>query len=316
MSDTRDLVKVSRLFYLKSLSQKEISAKLGISRPQVCRMLREAREQGIVKITISAPGGSEDFLSERLESAFGLRNAFVYKTPEVGADKSFYEQSARDLKPSFRKYPRIAVMSGRTLSGISRSLSDIGKTGNSFVPLAGVSGSRGQEFQANEIAREMAVRAGGSYATLNTPLLVQNPELRTLLCQDPMIRDILEEGKNADLVLAGAGSVDENSGSFRSGAYLKEDIKVLKDMGIAGSMCCSFFDRNGNFMEPEISRRLIGVRLTELRKALIWVFAGDYADTQALLGALKTGRVAILSVTCAKAQAVLDLLEDAVQLTS
>ena len=58
-------------------------------------MLREAREQGIVKITISAPGGSEDFLSERLESAFGLRNAFVYKTPEVGADKSFYEQSAR-----------------------------------------------------------------------------------------------------------------------------------------------------------------------------------------------------------------------------
>ena len=207
-------------------------------------------------------------------------------------------------------------MSGRTLSGISRSLSDTGKTGNSFVPLAGVSGSRGQEFQANEIAREMAVRVGGSYATLNTPLLVQNPELRTLLCQDPMIRDILEEGKNADLVLAGAGSVDENSGSFRSGAYLKDDIKVLKDMGIAGSMCCSFFDRNGQFMEPEISRRLIGVRLTELRKALVWVFAGDYADTQALLGALKTGRVAILSVTCAKAQAVLDLLEDAVQLTS
>ena len=87
---------------------------------------------------------------------------------------------------------------------------------------------------------------------------------------------------------------------------------MLKDMGIAGSMCCSFFDRNGNFMEPEISRRLIGVRLTELRKALVWVFAGDYADTQALLGALKTGRVAILSVTCAKAQAVLDLLKEAV----
>ena len=162
MSNERELVKVSRMFYLDSLSQKEISEKLGISRPQVCRMLQEARNRGIVKITIDSPFDREDYLAEKLERLFGLRTVYVYKTPDAEGDESFYEKSARDLVPALKKFPRIAVMSGRTLWGIARMLPDTVKTGNSFVPLAGISGSRGQSFQANEIAREMAVRVGGA----------------------------------------------------------------------------------------------------------------------------------------------------------
>ena len=307
MSNERELVKVSRMFYVDSLSKKEISEKLGISRPQVCRMLQEARNRGIVKITIDSPFDREDYLAEKLERLFGLRTVYVYKTPDAEGDESFYEKSARDLVPALKKFPRIAVMSGRTLWGIARMLPDTVKTGNSFVPLAGISGSRGQSFQANEIAREMAVRVGGAFATLNTPLLVRNPELGRLLCQDPGIMEILEEGKKADLALVGIGSVDENSGSYRSGAYLREDIDVLRSQGIAGSMCCSFFDSDGVFREPEISRRLIGIRVPELRHALVWAFAGDAADVGALSGALRTRRVNILSVTEAKAAALLKL---------
>ncbi|WP_274968749.1 sugar-binding transcriptional regulator [Succinimonas amylolytica] len=305
MSNARDLVKVSRLFYLDSLSQKEISEKLGISRPQVCRMLQEARNQGIVKITIDSPFDREDYLAEKLERIFGLRTVYVYKTLENERDESFYKQCVRDLTPFFKKYSRIAVMSGRTLWGIACMLPDTVKTGNSFVPLAGISGSRGQSFQANEIAREMAMRAGGSFATLNTPLLVRNPDLGRLLYQDPGISEILEEGRNADLALVGIGSVDENSGSYRSGAYLREDIDVLRSQGIVGSMCCSFFDREGAFREPEISRRLIGIRISEFRHAVVWAFAGDAADVGALSGALRTRRVNSLSVTEATAEALL-----------
>ena len=51
----RMMVKVCRLYYEENLSQKEISALMGISRPQISRMLTCARSKNIVSIKINNP---------------------------------------------------------------------------------------------------------------------------------------------------------------------------------------------------------------------------------------------------------------------
>ena len=48
----RMLTKVSSLYYNKGLNQQEITDRLGISRPQISRMLSQARAEGIVNIVV------------------------------------------------------------------------------------------------------------------------------------------------------------------------------------------------------------------------------------------------------------------------
>ena len=46
------LAHVARRYYLEDWKQSEIARELGVSRPLISRMLSEARELGVVKITV------------------------------------------------------------------------------------------------------------------------------------------------------------------------------------------------------------------------------------------------------------------------
>ena len=56
---TERLVNVARMYYEQDRTQSEIADRYGISRPMVSKLLKEAKEEGIVKITIAAPGEAE-----------------------------------------------------------------------------------------------------------------------------------------------------------------------------------------------------------------------------------------------------------------
>ncbi len=51
----RMILKVCQLYYEENLSQKEISSQLGISRPQISRMLSAARTQHVVRSRMHNP---------------------------------------------------------------------------------------------------------------------------------------------------------------------------------------------------------------------------------------------------------------------
>ncbi len=70
------LAAVARLYYEEDRNQSEIAGMFGISRPMVSKLLKEAKELGVVTIRIAvpgngAPGETEDVLS-RLRQRYGL----------------------------------------------------------------------------------------------------------------------------------------------------------------------------------------------------------------------------------------------------
>ena len=81
MNNKRLMIKVCELYYIQNKSQKEISAILGISRPQICRLITAAKETGIVNISISNPYVRETELENRLIGRFGIRDALVETAP-------------------------------------------------------------------------------------------------------------------------------------------------------------------------------------------------------------------------------------------
>ena len=62
------LAYVARRYYLEDQRQSDIARELGISRPMVSRLLAEARELGVVEITVHDPETKAARLLDRLRS--------------------------------------------------------------------------------------------------------------------------------------------------------------------------------------------------------------------------------------------------------
>ncbi|MBR3175241.1 MAG: winged helix-turn-helix transcriptional regulator, partial [Oscillospiraceae bacterium] len=71
---TQRMVEVARLYYEGNLSQNEIAKKLDISRPLVSIILNEAKERGIVNITINDRVVTAEYVLEKLKNTYRVES--------------------------------------------------------------------------------------------------------------------------------------------------------------------------------------------------------------------------------------------------
>ena len=64
------ILKICNLYYFEELTQQEISKRLGISRPHVSRLLKLAREVGIVNISLKDPYSQEQKFEKKTRRPF------------------------------------------------------------------------------------------------------------------------------------------------------------------------------------------------------------------------------------------------------
>ncbi len=78
MDEIKDITKlkqslrVAELYFQDNLSQIEIAARLGVSRPTVSRLLQYAKDNGLVKIQIVNPLVDSQVLSKQLSDKYGI----------------------------------------------------------------------------------------------------------------------------------------------------------------------------------------------------------------------------------------------------
>ena len=68
---------MAQQYYLEDRKQSDIATELGISRPLVSRMLREARELGVVRITVSRPETHSESAQDRLRQTSSIRDCVL-----------------------------------------------------------------------------------------------------------------------------------------------------------------------------------------------------------------------------------------------
>ena len=72
--DVSLLYTVAKYYYLDEYSQGDIAKLLNISRPQISRLLKRARELEIVKIEVSMPNNLQDnSISEKIKKYLDLK---------------------------------------------------------------------------------------------------------------------------------------------------------------------------------------------------------------------------------------------------
>lgn len=311
--DVQLVVKVAQMYYLDGLKQEDIARQIGISRSLISMILTEAKERGIVEITVRDPFLNDEELSRRLASHYP-RTAFTViptSSRDATARRKLVAQRAADILARSLKGDEVLGLAwGRTCLELVHAFHPADEKLNlSVVPLIGGSSQNAPYFQINEMVRMLAERAGGTPYFIHAPALVSGREERDLHMNGSSMQPIRKRWKQMDVLVTGIGTLGSEHPDRES--YLGE-TEVQRDVGqrdAAGDICARYFDRRGKFIVDEYYERVVGVPVEDLKTAKTAVcMASGVEKAEAIVGALKTGVAKQLIMDEPTARAALEVM--------
>lgn len=308
------LVEVARYYYEENLTQAEIGRRINASRSTVSRLLQQALDQGIVKITIDYPWERAQELEQRMAQKFRLREARVLYSKgrnEEQVRTGMGVLAARLIDSHVKDGTILGISYGRSLASTIAALSPDRTVAVTVVPIIGALGSGNPWIDGPELVRQIAQIYGGEFRYAPVPLLVEDIRTRDSLVQAPHIHDTLALARRSNLVLIGIGALASEVSSMIWSGYLSDRALVgLKEQGAAGHMCGQFFDIQGQLLDVEINYRSIGIGVKTLQSInTVVAVAGGKAKAEAILGALRGKYLNVLVTDDAAAERVLALAE-------
>src|SRR3954454_24091535 len=122
MSDFDQLVRASRLYYELGETQNAIAEQLGVTRPQVSRLLKRARAEGIVEIRIVDGSSVTSSAGEELRRRFGV--GAVYLAPGISGPEEIRRRmigrlGAEVLRGAIRDGAVVGVGDGAAISAVA-----------------------------------------------------------------------------------------------------------------------------------------------------------------------------------------------------
>ena len=300
VDEDRDLmVEAATLYYEEQLTQAETAQRLAVSRSTVSRLLRDARAQGVVQITIHHPWARHSRYEAALREHFGLHDARVLRTGNRAPDEvldGVGALAARYLQDVIRDGMVLGVSYGRTIAATIGKLSATRPLDLVVVQLLGALGSDNPLIEGSNLARDLAAKYGATYRYLYAPLVVEDDRTRDKLVREPLVQDVLDVGRRADIALVGIGVLGDEAPSLIYRGYLTAaDVARLRSIGGVGNMCAQFFDADGVPLDTDLNRRAISIGLTGLEGIdLVVAAAAGRQKAPAILGALRGGYVDVL----------------------
>ena len=284
----RKLAHVAQRYYLEDWKQSDIAEELGVSRPLISRMLREARELGVVEIVIHEPGAKSANLLERLRRTNAIQGGVLVEDGEDGdATNRLLSQGAVDLLRQIGSH-RLGVGWGYLIGQLVTWLEQnpqYDSTVTDICPLVGNASIPARNYQSNENVRLMAQQLGAAPRFLYLPALPDNLEEKQLLCSTELYRQVCQQWEQIDTALVNIG----NYPSSPDFASLVRYGSLLQQNHACGRMLVYYFNEEGTIIQSE-QDFAIQIPVDTLKKCpnIIGVCSANTSE-KALRGALRSG---------------------------
>ena len=301
----KKLAYVARRYYLENQRQSDIARELGVSRPMVSRMLAEARELGVVEITVHDPETRIATLLERLRLSTSIRGGVLV---EDGADEDatnqLLSQGAVELLRQLDTR-RLGVGWGYLIGQLVTWLEKHPQPDSpvtDICPLVGNANIPARNYQSTENVRLMAQQLGAAPHFLYLPALPEGLEEKQLLCSTEVYRQIHQQWEQLDTALVNIG----NYPSSPDFASLVRYGSLLQQYRACGRMLVYYFNEEGTVIQSD-QDFAIQVPLDTLRQCprIIGVCSAN-TGAKALLGALRSG---VFTHLVARSELVRSLLD-------
>lgn len=290
--------KVAKLYYLEGWTQNQICKKVGLSRPIISKLLKQAREKNIVEIYIKDRLVHTVDLERMLETKYDLKEAIVVSAPDKSSEtirRHMGQAATAYLTKQLNDTKKIGISWGKSLYSFVEEFQSKEYSHIHLVPLIGGLGQNHLEYHSNQLSFSMAQQLDARASYLYAPAIADSAELRHSLMNSKDVAAVLEDGRTVDIAIVGVGSVTNETTAVDMGYLKEEEIASLKADGAAGDLNSSFFDGMGRLVDSPINDRIIGIGLEDIRAIpeVIAIAEGEY-KTDSLHIALKAGFINVL----------------------
>jgi deoxyribonucleoside regulator len=307
VSDVQQLIDASRLYYELGETQSRVAELLGVTRPQVSRILKRARAEGIVEIRIVDQRAQASAAGDELRERFGLHGVHLaasIRGPEDVGRRMVGRLGAEVLRAAVRDGAVVGVGDGSSVSALADALDEpTRETGATVVPLCGGYWFTGP---AREPFRRVADALGGIPQGLLAPGLVDDPATKRSLVAHAGVRRILELWDRLDVAVFGIGGP-----TWTSAAFGEATCHRLEDAAAVGELLMAPFDIDGTFLRGDLEDRTIAFDVGRLDRVPVRIgVAGGAAKVRPIVGALRAGAVTTLVTDVRTAEAVAALARE------
>lgn len=290
--------RAAQLYYLQDETMDAIAATLNVSRSTVSRLLKQARETGIVRITVADDQAGGQRSAEQIGKRFGVR-AQVVEVRDNAPDHIRLDQVARVAARLLTSWVQpdtvIGVAWGTTVSAIADHLTPVPSTGVSVVQLNGSVNSRPSGvLYAQELISAVARTFDADIAYFPTPAIFDYADTKEALWRESAVQRLLELRSRVDLAVFGIGAASGTMASqvYRAGYLSAADARELQRQRVVGDVCTVFLRLDGSYEDLEINTRASGPTPRELARIprRLCVVVGEH-KVPALIGAMNAGVV-------------------------
>jgi DNA-binding transcriptional regulator LsrR (DeoR family) len=305
-ADDALIVRVAWLYYVGGLTQEETAARLGLHRTRVTRLLSEARDRGLISITINHDSARNVDVEHAIARTFRLD--FCISTPQIGFKKTKRDAEANRIQgliarravgtagASFLKGKlsdgpiTVGVSWGRTIEQVALQLSGVHNPRACFVSLLG-SLTRNAASNPFEVVQAFASRTGGEAHFLPVPFIADSDADRRVFLSQRIVEQTLELARCADLYLISVGELQESSVLRQQHMLSVEEIREVRAEGAVCDTLGRVFDIEGREVSHSLSKRTLALDIKDLKGRNVVLLGAGMEKATAIVALLRSGLV-------------------------
>lgn len=306
-SDGTIMVRAAWLYHVGGLTQEQVARRLGVHRTRVVRLLADARDQGLISVTINHEASRDLDIEAAIARTYGLH--FCLVTPPMGFDpaptnpnlaaaqdmiarRAVGSAAASLLKGKLMAGTpiTIGVSWGRTLEQMTAHLSGVRNPQARFVSLMG-SLTRNSASNPFEVVQALAARTGGEGHFLPVPFIADSEADRLVLISQRSVSEALALARSADLFVISVGELSEAAFLREQGMLSAAELASVRARGAVADSLGRLFDATGTVVEHELARRTLALQFEELRGRPVVLLAGGLGKVEATRALLRSGVV-------------------------
>ncbi|KAE9529370.1 sugar-binding transcriptional regulator [Testudinibacter aquarius] len=306
------LTEIAIAYYEHDLTQEEIAHKFNISRIKVGRLLKKARQEGVVEINVKYHPIFTSQLEKRLIDKFGIQRALIAidEHNENEQRKQVATLVSSYLSNTLKDGMTVAVGQGRNVAAVGEHIGIYPNRHCKFICGIGGVQRNGDPVDADHICRNLSRKFSGINETLYAPAYLEDKEFRDVFMKNGVIKETLDRARKADIALVGIGDMNENSYMVQLGWFSPQEVTEARiNLGVIGDIAgYGFFNLQGEPVDTVMNNRVIGLSLEDLQAIPCVIgIASENTKAMAILGALRTGIIDIIATSAGNVNTILNL---------
>jgi DNA-binding transcriptional regulator LsrR (DeoR family) len=280
------------MYYDQEYNQQQIADRLHLSRPKISRLLKQAREVGIVQISVVTPSRSFIELENLLENKYGMKEVIIVDSDTQDSEKTIKKQigqeAANYLHRTISDGDTIGVTWGTTLQAMVDSMHPKLTENTHVIQALGGVGRPEARTHTTDISRRLSQLLESRLTLLPAPGIVGSKTAKQVLHSDGQVKAALNLFSTIDTLYVGIGAIKTNPvlNEYSDENSRKPYDEIIQSNAV-GDVALRFFDVDGEPVKSELDELTIGITIEEMKKIKTVVgIASGKKKSDVILGAL------------------------------